>query len=310
MMTVDDRPREARDDAAPEGRVTDEAPVRAVSPSAGDESPVRGAVRRAVRVLALLFVIGAVWAFLVSPFSHAVTQRRAEERLRSDLNMATVPVETPTTPGRPLAFLEIEAIGLSRVVLAGTAADVLDDGPGHLRTSRMPGQSGVSVILGRRTLAGGDFADLADLSAGDRVMVTTGQGEARYDVVRVRTLRATDASAFVADGDVLLLMTAGSTLSASDRLVVEAELVSDPFPSGRRVAQAAPGPGELGLDGDRSGVPALLAWSELWLLAAGATVWLAARWRPRPTWVLTAPVHLVLASVVFEHVLVLLPSMV
>ena len=310
MMTVEDSPSEI-DPASVTPERSADAPDRVTArrepPVA--ETPVRRAVRHASRMLALLLAAGVVWALVIDPFSHAVTQRRAEETLRSDLNMAIVPVETPAVAGRPLAFLEIDAIGLRRVVMAGTTAEVLADGPGHLRTSRMPGQPGVSVILGRRTLAGGDFSDLENLSPGDRIRTTTGQGESVYEVVVVRTTTSTDARAFTAEGDALLLMTAGSTFSSADRLVVEAELVSDPFPAGRRIVQSPPSPGELGLDGSRSSVPALLAWSELWLLAAGLTVWLAARWRPRPTWILAAPVHLALASVVFEHVLVLLPSM-
>lgn len=264
---------------------------------------------RAARVVLVAFVMMLVWIVAVAPLAHVVTQERLEADLRAGLNMATVPVQTPAPAGTPLAFVEIESIGLRRVVLAGTTASVLADGPGHLRTSRLPGQSGTSVIIGRRSLFGGDFSDLAEVGKGDMITVTTGQGVAEYRVESVRRYPATAAEAFVAEGNSLLLMTAGSAFSASERVVVDAELVGDPFPSGQRPMQPSPGPSELGLDGERGGVASLVAWAQVWLAALAATVWMALRWRARSTWILSAPVHLALATVVAEHVARLLPPL-
>lgn len=283
--------------------------VAADRPDPAPEGPVRRAAVGAARVALLGCLVMVVWTVVVAPFAHVVTQRRLEADLRNGLNMATVPVRLPAANGTPLAFLEIDAIGVRRVVLAGTTADVLADGPGLLRTSSVPGQPGTSVIIGRRSLFGGDFADLDRLATGDRITVTTGQGESEYLVTTVRTLPSTATEAFVGPENGLLLMTSASAFSSADRLVVEAELVGDPRPSGGRVAQAAPRPGELGLDGDRGGLAALVAWSQVWLAALAATVWLSMRWRPRAAWVLAAPVHLALATVVVEQLALLVPAM-
>ncbi len=88
--------------------------------------------------------------------------------------------------GAPVAVLSIPAIGLRTVILQGTTSSVLEDGPGHLRDTVMPGQAGVSVILGRQTAYGGPFGGLASLVPGDSIKVVTGQTVASYKVIDLR----------------------------------------------------------------------------------------------------------------------------
>ena len=81
-----------------------------------------------------------------------------------------------------------------------------------------------------RLLYGGPFRHLGSLARGDRIVVTTGQGESTYRVNGVASVGATHGSVFGDYGDNrLTLFTADPPLRASRRLVVTAKLVGRPF---------------------------------------------------------------------------------
>lgn len=305
-----------------------EEPVRTVAeplpepapPAASTLPPTRAATRAArleltrLARVGLLVIVGIVagivlWLVVLSGFAQARTQRALEQQLAGQLRDGTAPVNLPLAPGTPMAILEVPSIGLHEVVVAGTRAQQLADGPGHLRTSAFPGQPGVSVLLGRRTAYGGPFGGLSRLSPGDEVRVTTGQGVTEFRVVSVERFGADDAAAFSSSTSALLLVTADPPLVASGRLVVRAEPVGDLHEPGLRGLQPAPGTDELGLAGISLAAVGLLVWLELLVLALGVTVLLALRWRPWPTWVIATPLLLATAWLTVEHLSLLLPAM-
>jgi LPXTG-site transpeptidase (sortase) family protein len=75
--------------------------------------------------------------------------------------------------------LEIPRLGLSTVVFEGTGQDVLLRGPGHLRGSALPSDTGNMVIAGHRDTF---FRPLQDLRRGDEISVQTPKGTRRYQV--------------------------------------------------------------------------------------------------------------------------------
>lgn len=292
------------------GTVLAEQPVAQRPPVA---RPSRLEPRRLARtgLLVIVGVVGGIvlWLVLLSGFTQARTQRALEQELASQLRDGTAPVNLPLVPGTPLAMLDIPSIGLHEVIVAGTRAPQLADGPGHLRTSAFPGQPGVSVVLGRRTAYGGPFGGLSRLSPGDEVRVTTGQGETQYRVVSVERYGGDDAAAFASATSALLLVTADPPLLASGRLVVRAEPVSSLREPGLRGVQPAPATDELGLAGSSLAAVGVLVWLELLVLVLGATVLLALRWRPWPTWVIATPLLLATAWLTIEHLSLMLPAM-
>ena len=73
-------------------------------------------------------------------------------------------------------MLDIPALHLQQVVVQGTTATDLLNGPGIMPGTARPGTKGNAVIAGRRSTAGRPFADLGQLHPGDRILISSGLG--------------------------------------------------------------------------------------------------------------------------------------
>jgi LPXTG-site transpeptidase (sortase) family protein len=106
-------------------------------------------------------------------------------------------VQTTTTPpeiGDAVGILEIGALKAQDVVVEGVAPSETRSGPGHVPGTSGLGQPGNSVVVARRNGYGGTFAKLGTLRKGDRIVVTTTQGQSVYAVSRTCTVSVTDAT--------------------------------------------------------------------------------------------------------------------
>ena len=101
-----------------------------------------------------------------------------------------MPVSGVIAPGTPLGVLQIPRLGLEQVFVEGSASEQTMKGPGLKLDSVLPGQQGVSILIGRRATFGAPFANLDELQTGDLIVVTTGQGRFEYVVDIVRTTDA------------------------------------------------------------------------------------------------------------------------
>lgn len=179
------------------------APERDEREPLPDPSGPSDADRRPIRPLVLLgvwlaiTVVGIVVVVLaVGPISEDRDQRSLLTGYRAEIEAATnqafglagieVPTEAPSL-GSPVAIVDVERIGLSRVVVEGTDPQLTRQGPGHVVGTGGPGQPGNSVIVGRRSLFGGAFAQIDQIQTGDRILVTTAQGRSVYEVTHVGT---------------------------------------------------------------------------------------------------------------------------
>ena len=169
---------------------------------------VRHAVGSSLIILALSALTYICWVGLFSSLHYDKAQLNAYEALRYELAEGDAP-NGPTEPnnanqllpaGSPVAVMGIPAIGLRTVILQGTTSSVLENGPGHLRDTPMPGQAGISVILGRETAYGGPFGKLASLVPGDSITVVTGQVVAGYKVIDLRRAGSLAGSARLRSG--------------------------------------------------------------------------------------------------------------
>lgn len=145
----------------------------------------------------LITVVGVAVALLaIGPISEDRDQRALLTSYRAEIESASneafglagieVPTQAPAA-GAPVGIIDIERIGLSRVVVEGTRPEKTRQGPGHVVGTGGLGQPGNSVVVARRNLFGGAFADLGMLEAGDRILVTTDQGRSVYVVDHVGT---------------------------------------------------------------------------------------------------------------------------
>jgi hypothetical protein len=195
------------------------------------------------------------------------------------------------------------------VVGEGTVSTVLADGPGHSRTTPLPGQAGISVVLGRRSAFGGPFKRLRSLKAGALIDVSTAQGRSQYKVLDVRRRGDPLPPAAAAGKGRLILVTAdGSPLRPSGVVYVDADLVTDVFPStpkGRAVL--APSEQPLGTDGSSSW--ALVLWLQTLILFALGAIWSWNRWGHRQTWIVFTPALLLAGIGATGGFLQLLPNL-
>jgi sortase A len=126
-----------------------------------------------------------------------------------------------TRTGDPLGRLRIPAIGLSTVVVQGTASGDLRSGPGHYADTPLPGQRGTVAIAGHRTTYGAPFRSVDDLARGDRIELRMPYGRFTYRVERTRIVAPTQID--VVDRvayDRLVLTACHPLYSAAQRIVV------------------------------------------------------------------------------------------
>jgi sortase A len=141
--------------------------------------------------------------------------------------------------GRPLGRLLIPRIGLNRVVLegerraatgiAGNDHDLLRSGPVHYGLTPLPGEGEPFAVAGHRTTYGAPFFRLNELSRGDRIDVVTPYARLRYRVKKLTVVQPSDVSVLRDRGYALVLTTCNPPYSASNRLIVWADLESFSF---------------------------------------------------------------------------------
>ena len=142
-------------------------------------------------------VLVCAWMLLQMLVLGRLSEARAQHLLyldyRTQLATETAPTgaldfdDKPVAEGSPVALLSIPALGLDDVVVVdGTASGDLLNGPGHLRTTPLPGNVGASLVMGRSTTYGAPFGSIASLHAGDTIHVLGAQGPVTYTVTDVR----------------------------------------------------------------------------------------------------------------------------
>jgi sortase A len=255
-------------------------------------------------LLAVVALGFAGYLYWLSGVQEARSQALLYTQLQYELTNEVAPLG-PTTPGNPVAILDIPAIGVrDLVVVQGTSPQDLMAGPGHRPDSPLPGQAGVAVIYGRVATFGAPFARLTQLLPGDIIHAITGQGESTYTVAAIA-----DSSHIIKDPvpDRLVLVTASSAAVPSYYVEVDARLATGVKngPPVARVIDAS----ELPLANDTSVLPITLVWAiALALVAAGGTV-AAVRWSPWIAYLVAAPLAIAVLWNLYENLAALLPNL-
>jgi LPXTG-site transpeptidase (sortase) family protein len=264
-----------------------------------------------------------VWFSFLSRLHYDRAQVEAYATFRSTLARALAPTgpTQPTgqlvnpspllAPGTPVAVLTIPEIGLNAVVFEGTSGQVLENGPGHLRDTPLPGQVGTSVIFGRRAGYGGPFSRLPRLRVGDTFTVTTGQGVARYQVIDVRYPGdPTPVPLTAGQGRVILASADGPPLIPTGVLRVDADLTSKANTTPTMVLSAANlGASEQALGTDSLAWLPLVLWGQGLLIMAGVLSWCRQRWGRWQTWIVAVPVLGFFGLSIADQVARLLPNL-
>jgi len=271
-----------------------------------DRKPLNAAKAIAVglMIISALILMFCGYLFVGSALQSSRSQDVLYEDLREDLAQAVVPVSGVIAPGTPLGVLQVPRLNLEQVFVEGSASEQTIKGPGLKLDSVLPGQQGVSILVGRRATFGRPFANLDELQTGDRIVVTTGQGRFEYVVDIVRTTDAPETE-IEAVSSRLSLVTSDPAITPSRQLIVSAQLDGEALPASTGIAAPIEDtPGE----GSKNRLVALLLWSQLLLVVTCAFTWAATRYPGRALWIGAVPVFLAILWNVFENLAILLPN--
>ena len=265
---------------------------------------------------AIMCCLVAGWMLLQLLVLGGAAQARSQaalyDDLRRDLAAGTASLGPVTPVGEPVALLTVPHLGLKQVVVEGTASGDLLAGPGHLRSTVLPGQLGTSAVFGRATTYGGPFGRISELEPGDTIITVTAQGEKRFTVLGVR--RAGDPLPQPRPEEAARLVLVSSegggrlpSLAPESVVYVDAE-ADEAFPTPPGTPGAVPDPEQA--MGTESGALPLTALCLGLLLALTLGV-VAARQRfpAALVWVVATPVVLAVAWATTDVVVRLLPNL-
>jgi sortase A len=144
-------------------------------------------------------------------------------------------------PGDPLGRIQIPKIGANFVIVQGTDASDLREGPGHYVNTPLPGEPGTVAIAGHRTTFLAPFRDIDELKPTDPIHVQMPYADFTYSVQRTRIVDPSATWVMRKIGYDRLVLTACHPLySAAQRIVVTARLVKA-TPRGRATQLIATG---------------------------------------------------------------------
>jgi sortase A len=260
----------------------------------------------------------ALWLGLFGAGISALPEQHAQHGLyakfRNQLALGTASLGGAVAEGTPVAMVQSAAGGLHGIVVAeGTSSADLRSGPGHLPGTVLPGQAGVSVLMGRSVSYGGPFRHIADLHAGEAVVVTTAQGRFKYVVSGVRRAGDRLPAALPAGGSQLTLVTSEGTgwrsgWAPTHAVMVDAVLKGKaaPPPSTTGIPRAVDQP----MHRDSSRLYALVLWLQLLVIAVVGIVIARARWGAWQSWLIGLPVVAAALWGASNTAAVLLPNLV
>ncbi|MBN9153297.1 MAG: sortase [Microbacterium sp.] len=254
---------------------------------------------------------------MVSQLQHAAAQQAAGDVLRHELAEGTAPVSEGDVDGHllaegaPVAILEIPSIKLYEVIVEGTTPGALMSGPGHRRDTVLPGQQGVSVILGRAAAYGGPFGALQSVPLGAQIIVTTGQGRQVFTSTGIRYAGENTPPPVQSGQSRLTLVSArGLPYMPSGVVSLDADLTTAAQPSGARATSYAALPDAARPMGvDTSTLWALVFALQLLIAAELALLWVLPRVGWRKAWVAFTPVFVLGGLWASVQLTLLLPNL-
>lgn len=271
--------------------------------------PVRRLIGLCFVGLGGLIVLFLAYLFLFTPLTAARNQQRLTQSLVGHPRTVYKLVDGVSPPeGSAIGVLTIPALHLHQVLVQGTSAADLMNGPGLMPGSALPGALGNSVVAARRVTFGGPFGAVDTLRVGATIRVVDGVGTFTYKVTRVHAVVAGARDVVLPTADNrITLVTANSATVPSGRLVVQGKLVG-PAVAVPNHTVAVPSY-DLGLSGDAVAGGLAALWSILTLLVlvvAATAVW---RWRrPWLVYMFATPVLLMCGLFACESVARALPA--
>jgi LPXTG-site transpeptidase (sortase) family protein len=193
-------------------------------------------------ILLLGYVGGEYWGMYRSQKNlEAAWQNQA-----ATLNASSQTHQLNIAPEQMLTRLVVAKIGIDAIVVEGASRKDLSEGPGHMKQTAEPGETGNAVVTGHRDTF---FRHIHELAKGDQIQVQRNGRNFVYEVTGRRIVMPEDISVINPTKDPeLTLITCYPTYyigPAPKRLVVFSKLIeSDGQPINQaQAAQQAEAPG-------------------------------------------------------------------
>jgi LPXTG-site transpeptidase (sortase) family protein len=185
-----------------------------------------------IGVVLLGYVAGEYWGMYRS-------QKNLEAEWQRQAATVSVPGKAPVSPDQLLTRLEIPKIQVDAIVVEGASRRELSEGPGHMKQTAQPGETGNAVITGHRDTF---FRHIYELNKGDQIQVRRSGRTFTYEVTGKRIVMPEDISVIKPTNDPqLTLITCYPTYyigPAPKRLVVFSKLVGNDGQPTNQSAQA------------------------------------------------------------------------
>jgi sortase A len=197
------------------------------------------------RVSLLLILVGV--ALLGYVGSEYWGMYRSQQKLALEWERQAAAISKPAAavipPDQALTRVVIPKISLDAIVVEGASRKELSEGPGHMKETAMPGETGNAVITAHRDTF---FRHIYELVKGDQIQVRRSGRVFTYEVTGKRIVMPDDVSVIKQTNDPqLTLITCYPTYyigPAPKRLVVFSKLVdSSDYGQGKQTAQAHDG---------------------------------------------------------------------
>jgi LPXTG-site transpeptidase (sortase) family protein len=191
-----------------------------------------------VWLLAVLLGLGATAVALAKGNGTMNRHQELVTAARIDEPVVGTSVQTGTGDGSSLGRIEIPALGLNVALVQGVDLETLAGGAGHYPATPAPCAPGNVAVAGYRTTFDRPFYGLNELSPGDIVQFQSSTLRCEYLVSRSPFVVSRSDPSVVVDTpglDTLTMTTSAPTGSATQRLVVRAEML----PGSLRLASEA-----------------------------------------------------------------------
>jgi len=183
-----------------------------------------------IGVVLLGYVAGQYWGMYRS-------QKNLEAEWQRQTATVSVAGKAPVSADQLLTRLQIPKIQMDAIVVEGASRRELSEGPGHMKQTAQPGETGNAVITAHRDTF---FRHIYELNKGDQIQVRRSGRTFTYEVTGKRIVMPEDVSVIKpTNNSQLTLITCYPTYyigPAPKRLVVFSKLIDS---DGQPVNQAA-----------------------------------------------------------------------
>lgn len=194
------------------------------------------------RILSLMMVIvgaGLLGYVAISYWGMYRSQHNLEAEWERQASRVNTPGHAPVSPDQLLTRVIIPKIGMDAIVVEGSSRKQLSEGPGHMKLTANPGETGNAVITAHRDTF---FRHIYELIKGDQIQIRRNGHLFTYEVTGKRIVMPEDVSVIKpTTNPQLTLITCYPTYyigPAPKRLVVFSRLV-DSSDNSRPQSQAA-----------------------------------------------------------------------